>query len=169
MAAPAVLLHHPSSLEHDMGAHPEQPDRITAIERELSARAWLGFERIESEPAPRAVLERVHPPGYVDALERFAAAGGGPIDPDTSMSAGSFRAALHAAGGAVGLVEAWLDGRARAGLSLHRPPGHHATADRAMGFCFLNNVAVAARHAPESLRCPRVLIFDWDVHHGNGT
>jgi acetoin utilization deacetylase AcuC-like enzyme len=169
MAAPAVILRHPSSLEHDMGPHPEQPARITAIERELSGRGWLGLELVESTPVERRVLERVHPPAYIDALERLAARGGGQIDPDTSMSAGSFRAALHAAGGAVELVEMLLEGRARAGFSLHRPPGHHATAARAMGFCFFNNVAVAARHALEQLGLRRVMVLDWDVHHGNGT
>jgi acetoin utilization deacetylase AcuC-like enzyme len=168
-AAPALLLHHPASLEHDMGPHPECPERIVAVERELESRGWLGFARELSRPAARGALERVHPPGYLDALERFAARGGGRIDPDTAMSEGSYRAALHAAGGALSLVERLAEGSARTGLSLHRPPGHHATATRAMGFCFINNVAVAARHALDELGLERVMVLDFDVHHGNGT
>jgi acetoin utilization deacetylase AcuC-like enzyme len=168
-AGAAAYLSHPSSLEHDMGPHPEQPARIVAIERELEARGWLGLERVSSPAVERALLERVHPPAYIAALERLSAAGGGRIDPDTSMSAGSFEAALHAAGGAVELVARLLDGRARTGLSAHRPPGHHAERARAMGFCLFNNVAVAARFALDELGLERVMILDWDVHHGNGT
>jgi len=169
MDAPAVILSHDSSLEHDMGPHPEQPARIVAIERELRRRDWLGYERLRSAPVERQVLERVHPRAYVERLERISAAGGGQLDPDTAMSAGSFGAALHAAGGAVELVARLLDGRARTGFSLHRPPGHHATRAQAMGFCLFNNVAIAACHALEALGCERVMIVDFDVHHGNGT
>jgi acetoin utilization deacetylase AcuC-like enzyme len=115
----------------------------------------------------------VHPPSHVHAIEELCAAGGGAIDMDTIVSAGSFRAARHAAGGAVALVDALLGGprdeRPRAGASLHRPPGHHAEAARAMGFCLFNNVAVAARRALGAHGAERVLILDWDVHHGNGT
>src|SRR5579875_2915964 len=139
----AVYLSHPSSLEHDMGPHPECPERIVAIERELQARGWLALQRVSSPPISRELLERVHPPAYVAALERLAAAGGGRIDADTAMSAGSLTAALHAAGGAVELVARLLDGRARSGFSAHRPPGHHAERARAMGFCLFNNVAIA--------------------------
>jgi acetoin utilization deacetylase AcuC-like enzyme len=95
--------------------------------------------------------------------------GGGALDPETVASAGSYTAALHAAGGACALVEALLGGEAEAGFSAMRPPGHHAEPARAMGFCLFNNVAVAARHALDSLGARRVLVLDWDVHHGNGT
>jgi acetoin utilization deacetylase AcuC-like enzyme len=168
MAAP-VLFHHPSSLQHDTGPHPEQPARITAIERELAARGWLGYDVRESPAATRELLHAVHPVAYVDAIERFCEAGGGAIDMDTIVSRGSFAAALHAAGGAAAMVDALLGDGPRAGASLHRPPGHHAEAARAMGFCLFNNVAVAARRALDEHGVGRVLILDLDVHHGNGT
>jgi acetoin utilization deacetylase AcuC-like enzyme len=166
---PSVFLAHPSSLEHDTGPHPEQPARITAIERELSARDWLGFERIESPPADRPAITAVHPESYLEGIERMCAGGGGHIDFDTVVSAGSCEAARHGAGGAVELVQRLLDGRAVNGFSAHRPPGHHATVNRSMGFCLFNNVAIAARHALDALGLDRVMIVDWDVHHGNGT
>jgi acetoin utilization deacetylase AcuC-like enzyme len=165
----SVFLAHPSSLEHDTGAHPEQAARITAIERELAERDWLGFERISSLPVEREVLTAVHPESYVSTIERLSAAGGGALDLDTVTSSGSFDAALHAAGGAVQMVELLLDGQAEYGFSAHRPPGHHATSARAMGFCLFNSVAVAARFALTRRGLDRVMIIDWDVHHGNGT
>lgn len=165
----SVFLAHPSSLEHDTGAHPEQAARIVAIERELSQRGWLGFERVSSPQVTRSVLTAVHPNAYVAAIEDLSATGGGMLDLDTVASAGSFDAALHAAGGAVRLVEMLLDGEARYGVSAHRPPGHHATRSRAMGFCLFNSIAVAAQFALERRGLERVMILDWDVHHGNGT
>jgi acetoin utilization deacetylase AcuC-like enzyme len=164
-----VFLSHPSSLEHDTGAHPEQPARITAIHSALARHDYFGFERASSPAVERAVLERVHPASYVDLIARAAARGGGALDLDTVVSPGSFQAALHAAGGAVRLTELLVAGETPYGFSAHRPPGHHAPEARAMGFCLFNNVAVAARHAIDSLGCSRVLILDWDVHHGNGT
>ena len=164
-----VFLEHPSSLEHDTGGHPEQAARIVAIERELEARDWLGFERVRSPAVDRNVLGAVHPESYIESIERLAARGGGAIDPDTLMSSGSFEAALHAAGGAVRMVEMLLGGEARSGFSAHRPPGHHATRSRPMGFCLFNNVAVASRFALDQRGLERVMILDWDVHHGNGT
>ena len=169
MPAPPVFLEHPSSLDHDMGRHPEQPARIVFIERALAEREWLGFERVRSPAVERATLEAVHSPEHIALIERAAAAGGAQIDLDTSVSEGSFEAALHAAGGAVALVDMLLDGSARTGFSAHRPPGHHAERSRAMGFCLFNNIAVAARHAVDKRGLERVLILDWDVHHGNGT
>ncbi|HEY1509531.1 MAG TPA: histone deacetylase [Solirubrobacteraceae bacterium] len=165
----SVLLEHPSSVEHDTGSHPEQPARITAIERELAARDWLGFERVQSPAVDAADLTAVHPQAYVDTIARVAGDGGGHLDADTLMSEGSYEAALHAAGGAVALVDLLLDGDATTVFSAHRPPGHHALPNRAMGFCLFNNVAVAATHAVRSRGLERVLILDWDVHHGNGT
>jgi acetoin utilization deacetylase AcuC-like enzyme len=165
-----VLLRHPSSLEHDTGAHPESPRRIVAIERALASRDWLGWDVRLSPAASRASIEAVHPGRHIDRIEALSARGGGMIDMDTIVSAGSFDAALHAAGGAVAMVDALLGGgEAPAAASLHRPPGHHATADRAMGFCLFNNVAIAAQHALDAGLARRVLILDWDVHHGNGT
>jgi acetoin utilization deacetylase AcuC-like enzyme len=177
----ALYLHHVSSLEHDTGGHPERAERILAIERELASRDWLGYERREAPPVQREVLEAVHPGRYVDAIELLCADGGGMLDLDTVASAGSFEAALHAAGGPVSAVDALLDqseaktragaggeGPGRAFCAL-RPPGHHAERARAMGFCLFNNVAVAVRHALDSHGLKRVLVLDWDVHHGNGT
>ena len=168
-AAPPVLLHHLSSLDHDTGPHPEQPARIVAIERELSARGYLGYERVSSPTVQRSMLEAVHPARHVELIERLAARGGARIDADTIVSAGSFVAALHACGGAVSLVDRLLERSAPTGFSMHRPPGHHAEAAQAMGFCLFNSVAVAARHALDAHGLERVMIVDWDVHHGNGT
>jgi acetoin utilization deacetylase AcuC-like enzyme len=164
-----VFLAHPSSLEHETGAHPERPARITAVERELDRLGWLGFERVLSPAVERDVLTAVHPDGYVDAIEHVSASGGGALDLDTVASAGSFNAALHAAGGAVRLVEMLLDQEADYVFSAHRPPGHHATRNRAMGFCLFNSVAIAARFALDARGLERVMVLDWDVHHGNGT
>jgi len=164
-----VLFHHPSSLRHDTGAHPEHAGRIVAIEEALAGRDWLGHDVRASPAATAAQLEAVHPAAYLEGIERFCAQGGGALDPDTIVSAGSWEAALHSAGGAVALVDALLGGEARLGSSLHRPPGHHAEPARAMGFCLLANVAVAARHALDAYGLTRILVLDWDVHHGNGT
>jgi acetoin utilization deacetylase AcuC-like enzyme len=171
MAAP-VLFHHPSSLQHDPGPHPEQPARIVAIEEALAARGWLGFERRLSPQASRAQLESVHPTRLIDGVEELCVAGGGAIDADTIVSPGSWEAGLHSAGGAVAVVDALLGASVdapRLAVSVHRPPGHHAEVDRSMGFCLFNNVAVAARHARDAHGVERVLILDFDVHHGNGT
>lgn len=164
-----VLLLHPSSLEHDTGAHPEQASRIAAIERVLESRRWLGWERMQSPAVNRMVLTAVHREEYVSAIERMALAGGGHLDLDTVVSSGSWGAALHAAGGGVRMVDLLLDGDAPCAFSVHRPPGHHALASRGMGFCLFNNVAVAAQYALRDRGLDRVMIFDWDVHHGNGT
>ncbi len=164
-----LLFRHPSSLEHDTGPHPERAARIVAVEQELERRDWLGWERRLSPAVDRATLEAVHTPRYVASIEALSAAGGGMIDLDTVCSPGSFVAALHAAGGAVALVDALMGGEARAGAALHRPPGHHAEAAEGMGFCLFNSIAVAARHALDADGAERVLVFDWDVHHGNGT
>jgi acetoin utilization deacetylase AcuC-like enzyme len=164
-----VLFRHPSSLRHDTGPHPERPARIVAVTEALGARAWLGWDVRESPAATADQIHRVHPPEYTRRIEAICAAGGGMLDVDTVASPGSWEAALHAAGGAVALVDALLGAQARAGASLHRPPGHHAEPARAMGFCLLNNVAIAARHALDAHGAGRVLVLDWDVHHGNGT
>ena len=173
MTAP-VLLTHPSSLEHDTGAHPERAERLRAIDRELAARGGLGWERRESPAAAREALLRVHPAGHLQAIEEFALRGGGNFDADTVLSDGSWEAARHSAGGAIEVVDLLLGGadaaaRPRAAASAHRPPGHHCETARPMGFCLLSNVAIAARHAVEAHGLERVLIVDWDVHHGNGT
>jgi len=160
---------HESSLEHDTGfGHPERPDRIRAIEAELAGRDWLGWEPAEAPAATGEQLLRVHPQEYVDAVREHSARGQA-FDVDTPTSPGSYEAALRAAGGACALAEALLAGGERAGFSCLRPPGHHAERATAMGFCLFANVAIAARHALDTLGVERVLVVDWDVHHGNGT
>jgi acetoin utilization deacetylase AcuC-like enzyme len=165
----AVLFHHPSGLEHDTGSHPERAARVVAVERALAECDWLGYGVRTSPEATRSQLEAVHDPEHVARIEHLCAHGGGMIDMDTIASEGSWPAALHAAGGACALVDALLLGEAPAGAALHRPPGHHATARRAMGFCLFNNIAVAARHALDAHGLQRVMVVDFDVHHGNGT
>jgi acetoin utilization deacetylase AcuC-like enzyme len=165
----SLYLHHPASLEHDTRGHPEQPARIPAIERALAEREWIGYERELAPAVEVAQLQAVHPKQYVEAIERFCAAGGGMLDVDTVASRGSYDAALHSAGGAVRAVDALLGGEAEVAFCGLRPPGHHAEPSRAMGFCLFNNIAVAARHALDAYGAARVLVLDWDVHHGNGT
>jgi acetoin utilization deacetylase AcuC-like enzyme len=170
--APAAYVHHPASLEHDTGAHPERAARILAIEAELARHDWLGMERIEAPRVATEALTAIHPERYVrgiDELCRSVPPARGSIDGDTIVSEGSYEAALRAAGGAVHLVDLLLSGAARTGMSALRPPGHHAEPARAMGFCLFDNVAVAARHALDAHGLRRVLVLDWDVHHGNGT
>jgi acetoin utilization deacetylase AcuC-like enzyme len=168
-----LYLRHPSSFEHDTGAHPENARRLTAIEGALAERGWLGLQLVEAPVAEHEQLLRVHERGHVDAIEQLSARGGGAIDLDTVASAGSWRAALHAAGGAAHAVDRLLGGAADGAVPFAfcglRPPGHHAERARAMGFCLFNNAAVAAAQALEEHGLERVLVFDWDVHHGNGT
>jgi acetoin utilization deacetylase AcuC-like enzyme len=130
---------------------------------------WFGWEREEAPRVTRDQLSRVHSLSHVDLVAALGARGGGAIDMDTSAVPGTHEAALRAAGGAVALVDALLVDGEPCGVSALRPPGHHAEAARAMGFCFFNNVAVAAAHARAAHAVERVLILDWDVHHGNGT
>ena len=164
-----LLFSHPSSLEHETGFHhPERPDRIRAIEAELERRDWLGWGRREAPAAELEQIVAVHSQSHVDTVREMSRRGGA-FDLDTPVSPGSYDAALHAAGGAVALVEELIRGEAPTGFSVARPPGHHAERARAMGFCLFNNVAVAARHALDSLGVERVLVLDPDVHHGNGT
>jgi acetoin utilization deacetylase AcuC-like enzyme len=167
--AGVLYFHSSASLEHDTGNHPEGAGRITAIEGALERAGWPGLERREAPEVDLSVLEAVHPRRHVERVRSTSQAGGGAFDADTVASAGSFGAALHAAGGACALVEALLAGDAKAGFCGLRPPGHHAEAEDAMGFCLFNNLAVAARHALDSRGARRVFVLDWDVHHGNGT
>jgi len=160
---------HDSSLEHDTGfGHPERADRIRAIEGELESREWLGWDRVDAPEATEEQLLRVHPREYVDSVREHSARAQ-PFDLDTPTSAGSYEAALRAAGGACAVAEALLGDGERTGFSCLRPPGHHAERATAMGFCLFANVAIAARHALAALGAERVLVLDWDVHHGNGT
>jgi acetoin utilization deacetylase AcuC-like enzyme len=170
---PGLYFSHPACLEHDprvhMPEHPDTPERLLAIERELAARDWLGWQRREAPPASDAELELVHSARHVERIRELSLAGGGAIDGDTFVGEPSFRAALHAAGGACAMTRALMAGEASLGFAGVRPSGHHAEPDRAMGFCLFNNTAIAAALAIAELGAERVLILDWDVHHGNGT
>ena len=163
---------HPDCLLHEMGdGHPERPERLWAIEDKLIA-SRLGdlVSRVEAPLATRAQLLRVHQEAYLDSLERMAPRSGHVlIDSDTMMNAHTLTAALRAAGAAVLATDLVMAGQAEAAFCSIRPPGHHAERGRAMGFCFFNNVAVAAAHALEHHGLSRVAIADFDVHHGNGT
>jgi len=164
-----LLLHDDVMIDHDPGrGHPERPDRLRAIAEKLRVRPIPGTHLVAPSPVSLEVAMRVHTPGYV---ERVSAMRGkrASFDADTHTSPGSVDAAFLAAGAAVEAVEAVLDGRAANAFAFVRPPGHHAEAGRAMGFCLLNNVAIAAEHALVRPEIERVLIVDWDVHHGNGT
>ncbi len=165
-----ALCYHPAFLDHQpLGYHPEQPERLVRILRGLERSSLLEqLVRIEPVEATRQQLELVHDPDYLDRIERVVPDSRGHLDPDTYYSEGTWTAALLAAGSAARLAEQALSGEIEAGLALVRPPGHHATRNRAMGFCLLNNVAVAAAWALAS-GARRVAIVDWDVHHGNGT
>lgn len=169
----SLVFSHPASLGHDTGAHPESAGRLLAIEALLEPVSWLGWDRVQSPAVDLEVLALVHPRRHITAVRDAASAAAGgavALDADTVVSAGSYAAAVHAAGGAVEMVRRLVVEREhRTGLAIHRPPGHHAPADRAMGFCLFNNVAVAARYALDVLGLTRVAIIDWDVHHGNGT
>jgi acetoin utilization deacetylase AcuC-like enzyme len=164
---------HPTCLDHDpapvMPGHPERPERLRSIERALAERDWLGAERREAPPASEADLELVHSAEHVRLTRQLCARGGGAIDPDTYAIEASWEAARRAAGGACAMVRALLAGEDQVGFCGTRPAGHHAERERAMGFCLFDNVAVAAEQAIRELGAERVLIVDWDVHHGNGT
>jgi acetoin utilization deacetylase AcuC-like enzyme len=166
------FVYHPAYLEHDMGpGHPESPNRLRAIVQQLEQSGALSrLIRIEPRKAEDEWIVQVHTPNYLAALNRAApTAGRVSLDPDTSMSPGSLTAAYLAAGGALAAVDAIMAHQVDHVFCAVRPPGHHAEAGRAMGFCLLNNVAIAARYVQKKYGLTRVLIIDWDVHHGNGT
>jgi acetoin utilization deacetylase AcuC-like enzyme len=170
MAAAPVFISHPTSLEHDTGDHPERKERLVAIARELERRDWLGWARASAPDVELDVLSAVHPLEYVESIQRACLMGGGWLDADTLLSERSYVAALHSAGGAVAMVDGLVAGGVGSrAFTACRPPGHHAIPSRAMGFCLFNNIAVAARYAIDRLGRSRVMILDWDVHHGNGT
>lgn len=154
-----------------MGAgHPEQPDRLRAIERSLEQESFQTLARVDAGVVAREALLRVHPESYLESLERAAPKEGlTPLDPDTLMCPATLEAALHAAGGALTAVDEVMGGAADTAFVAVRPPGHHAGPTTAMGFCFINNVATAARHAMVVHGAERIAIVDFDVHHGNGT
>ena len=166
----SAYVYNPSEEEHDLPGHPESHRRITAISQALQQDGILErFLSIEATPIPFEQLTLVHTPAYVQRIESYAGRGGGYVDPDTYMQPSSYQAALDAAGGVVNLVEEVLSGRVYNGFALVRPPGHHASSQQAEGFCLFNNIAIAARVAQREWQLDRILIVDFDVHHGNGT
>ncbi len=169
--APTGLVYHPDCLTHDTGyGHPERPARLEAIVGALEREDLLTpLLRIEPRPAEETWIAKVHRPALIERIKAAVAQAPAYLDPDTPVSTESYEVARLAAGGLLAAVDAVMEGRARNAFAAVRPPGHHATPGRAMGFCLLNNVAIAARYAQEKHGIGRVLIVDWDVHHGNGT
>lgn len=164
-----ILVTHERCFDHDAGvAHPERPARLRAVlEGVAAADLDTDLVRLDAVPAPQAAVLGVHDPLLLGTLQSVDTAGGGRIDPDTAMNAASLEAAMLAAGAGLVALDALGEGLGEAAFCAVRPPGHHATPNRSMGFCLLNNVAVTARTLAD--RGERVLIVDYDAHHGNGT
>jgi acetoin utilization deacetylase AcuC-like enzyme len=164
-----VLAADPSLDRHETGPdHPDQPSRVRAALSGLDAASlWDAVVRTDPRPATLEEMQLVHPRPYLEALRAFCESGGGAVDPDTVTVPGSWDTALLAAGGGLAVIDSLSALAGDVGFVAARPPGHHACAERAMGFCLLNNVAIAAAYL--TARGERVLIVDWDVHHGNGT
>jgi acetoin utilization deacetylase AcuC-like enzyme len=173
---PTAFFSHPDCRSHDMGhGHPECPERLDAIHDHLiSSGIDIAVDRRDAPLAQVSDIELAHTHSYVSELREFmeqvvASGERRSLDPDTSVNPGTWRAALRAAGAAVAATDAVLDGHAENAFCAIRPPGHHATRGETMGFCFFNNIAIAARHALDVRGLERVAIIDFDVHHGNGT
>ena len=162
-----ALLTNPEQAGHQAEGHPERPDRVTAIIAAIKA-SGLGLTPESAQPAPEAMIDRVHDPSYVTMLDRAASSGGGYLDPDTYITPLSMPAARTAAGALVEAVNRVLDGRAGQAFAMVRPPGHHAEHAKAMGFCLINNVGVGIV-AARARNIRRIAVLDFDVHHGNGT
>jgi acetoin utilization deacetylase AcuC-like enzyme len=157
----------PIFLEHRADGHPERPERLTAVVRALAA--VPGLRRLGPRAATPAELELVHTSAHVARMRALSASGGGRVDADTYVTPRTFDVARYAVGALLTAVEEIAAGRARNAFCAVRPPGHHASQDRAMGFCIFNQVAVAARYVQARTPWKRILIVDFDVHHGNGT
>lgn len=166
-----LLFSHPICLEHsNFPGHPEQPDRLRVIETALENPAFFLLDRREAPEGSIKEIKRVHAPYHVEAiLESVPKEGFVALDPDTGLSPASGQAALRAVGAACAAVDAVVGGEARNAFCAIRPPGHHAEAAQAMGFCLFNNAAIAARHGRAECGLDRVAVVDFDVHHGNGT
>ena len=167
---PVGIVYDAIYLEHDTGDHPENAQRLEAVASYLrTSGVWDRLVQVQAKPASVDDLRRVHTMHLIDTVQRIAKAGGGAVDYDTVIGPRSYEVARLAAGGVIAAADATLAGRVSSAYALVRPPGHHATAARAMGFCLFNNVAVAARWALEVAGVGRLAIVDIDVHHGNGT
>lgn len=166
------FLSHSDCGRHDTGwGHPEHVGRLRAITRALrnDPELWQSVDQLEGRHATPAEVSIAHDPEYVETIRTLASAGGGRLDNDTVMSEGSWDAATAGAGCVLDAVDRAADGRNTRSFCAVRPPGHHALRDRAMGFCLFGNVAIGAHYARQRHSLGRVLIVDWDVHHGNGT
>jgi acetoin utilization deacetylase AcuC-like enzyme len=168
---PTLYITHPACLDHlTPSGHPERPERLRAIERALAADAYKPLVRAEAPAASLDTIALCHPMDYVTAVQDASPQQGlVQIDADTSMSPGTFEAALRGAGGAVHAVDEVMSGKATNAFVAVRPPGHHAETARPMGFCLFNNAAIAARHAQRKHGAERAALDDFDVHHGNGS
>src|SRR5690349_19217179 len=170
---PTALVHHPIFEKHDTGfGHPETPERYRVVIDAIKGDTELGKSLVEITPekAQQGIVQAAHTKEHFRRVEHAFADGVHSLDADTVISMKSFDAAMFATGGAVTAVDSVMQGEARNAFVAVRPPGHHATAERAMGFCIFNNVAVAAKYAQNKYKdVERVAIVDWDVHHGNGT
>jgi acetoin utilization deacetylase AcuC-like enzyme len=165
-----ILYTDPLFLKHDTGRHPERADRLRAIGARLGKAGLVKKCKAGNyKPLDEEAVTKIHAAKQVTQVKQVAAHGGGRIDADTVVSADSFQVALAAAGACVAAVDVVIKGNDTNALCLVRPPGHHATPTTSMGFCLFNNVALAARHARVVHELTKVLIIDWDVHHGNGT
>ncbi len=165
-----AVTYHPLCLEHDPGPqHPERPARLEAIVRELEGEVPAEVEMLTPSAATVEQIASVHTPEHIAQVQRIAAEGGGLLDFDTVLSAASYRAALMGVGTAIAAVEQVLTGAATSAFALPRPPGHHAGPSYGMGFCLFNNAAIAIRQAQRAYRLERILLVDFDVHHGNGS
>ena len=166
-----LLITHPACLDHEPSTgHPERPDRLRAIDEVLTLERFQALKRTEAPQASLDAIKLCHSEPYVEEIVGIAPKRGlVQIDGDTAMSPGTFEAMLRAAGGAVAATDAVMNAEVRNAFVATRPPGHHAEISRAMGFCFFNNAAIAARHAQRKYGIARAAIVDFDVHHGNGT
>lgn len=166
----AILVYDDIYLKHDTKFHPENFKRLTSTISYLKKQDF--WNQLKHESPRRATEEEVslvHTREHIERMKRLANAGGGYVDADTVLCRDSFEVALWAVGGVLQAVDALMQNKDKTACCLVRPPGHHATRDRAMGFCIFNNVAIAAKYLIEKYKLSRVLIIDWDVHHGNGT
>jgi len=165
------FLYHPDYLKHNTGyGHPERSQRLVAILEALqNSEIWDDLIHIEPSSATIDQIKYVHDPRYVETVKNISDAGGGYIDYETPVSAESFNIALLAAGAVLRGIDAVIAGEIDNAFALVRPPGHHATPNRGMGFCVFNNIAIAARYLQKEHSLQKILIIDWDLHHGNGT